>query len=187
MLPNFFSDFFDTNQKLDNIKFEYVDNGAYEDYHHPDSTLACHLKREGIKMHINYIGVSFMACVLCSEFLDTLNVDYRGRSGKLFSEWEVPVIENEANVQLLKDHLINIISNASKNAERPIDPCTQKLKLYSDDICKLLGYFGKNRPNRFINTNTSLHFLEENLQTVFDNLQILRIQLVEKPCGINCN
>ena len=135
---------------------------------HPDSVLAKKVAAE-INSVNNYVGVSFLCCIMCCTYLEAKGLDYRGRDKTFYPMWLLP----EENCTEFKDRLLKIIINNKGNPlpfildeHHELDCCIQTLEKYSDDISKLYTYISElNKPGVAIDffkafeLNTTLELL----------------------------
>lgn len=161
-IPTLFNHFLRPKKNDSNGKKEsFIDIKCYDQYEdqperqrwHPDSFLANKLIQNEDSLDNNkYLGVSFLPCLFCGVFLDTFNIDYRGRPSRLDESWRFPT--NTENNEELNENLTRVRNEIRNNVPithlRPktVDPCcVSPQTLYSDDICHLVKFFRNHHNN----------------------------------------
>ena len=161
-LPSLFDQFIETNENTPIECFDQHGDQYKNKRWHPDSNLAQKLIRivDQISLdHNNYMGVSFLPCLFCSIFLDTLNFSYRGRTCKLEASWRLPVhtkrLESlNKNLNAIRNQLENNVPiQTYSRLPETIQPLSQYNGLYSDDICHMVDFFQQNQnSNKILNS-----------------------------------
>ena len=152
---------------------------------HPNTFIVSQLRSDPdfvtFKEINNYIGVSFMCCILCSIYLESFSLEFRGKCKRFFRDWDFDGNENEAlktNLSKFCDAIQNhqgVLVNLT-DRDRETDPfCGQINDLCSDDMCLMFRFI---RP---IFQNDAFFDLF-NLDLI-DYLKERRDGLLKNPCN----
>ena len=181
ILPHVFNNIISNDDLNQNDIVEYVEN-VNPRILHPDSVLTKHITTHIFERPNNYVGLSFMCCVLCSTYLEAHECTFRGLSNTFYDNWATPDSDNEREEFRIKlDILRETIENRRLipppiiiNHNHIVDENHITLDKFSDDICFISNYL--------CNLNYDLIITEFDRNTI-QSLTNLRNMLIG---GHNC-
>jgi hypothetical protein len=140
IISNYFSQFVENENDIDLINKNHFDI-------HPDTRIAQYLKLDQNYQDVNYIGTSFMCCILCALYLKQNNFNYRGICKRYFYKWKHPESNCDSVAEFLKGIKIENVRVINQNntfglidKERELDECQKINDIESNDICHLLKF-----------------------------------------------
>ncbi len=136
IISYYFSQFVENENDIDLINKNHFDI-------HPDTRIAQYLKSNQDYNDVNYIGTSFMCCILCALYLKQKGFNYRGICKKYYHKWKHPESNCDSFAEFLKENVrLNNIDKRFEliDNERELDECQKINDIESNDICYLLEF-----------------------------------------------
>ncbi len=118
IISNNFSRFVEKEDDIDII--DLIDKNHFDI--HPDSRIAQYLKLNQNYQDINYIGVTYMCCILCALYLKQKGFNYRGICKRYYYKWKHPESNCDSVAEFLNGlKLENVRVNNYNNTFELID------------------------------------------------------------------